>query len=286
MKVVRTIAEIRAETGAWKEQGGKIGLVPTMGYFHEGHLSLMRCARERCERVVTTLFVNPTQFGPNEDLDKYPRAFERDRDLAEKERVDILFCPDTIEMYGENYQTMVRVGKLSAGLCGADRPGHFDGVATVVTKLFNIVTPDVAVFGCKDFQQLALVRRLVRDLNFDIEIIGHPIVREPDGLAMSSRNKYLEGEDRKIATCLYRALQEAGRMYKENQDTLAAAELEEMARRIIEENGICRTEYASVVDQYTLEPMTRVDDNSVLALAMKVGSRVRLIDNCRIADMV
>lgn len=279
MRAITSIKELRSIVGSWRRNDESIGLVPTMGYFHEGHLSLMRCAKNECTRVITSLFVNPMQFGPNEDLDQYPRSFERDFSLAEKEGVDVLFCPANEEIYGENYQTTVRVEKLSTGLCGNDRPGHFDGVATVVTKLFNIVDPHVAVFGRKDFQQLALIKQLVHDLNFDIKIIGHPIVREEDGLAMSSRNKYLTGDDRKAATCLYSALWQARSMYKENTGTLSSAEVEAMARSTIEQHPQCKTDYVSIVHQLTLEPMTTVDENSVLALAMKVGGKVRLIDN-------
>lgn len=279
MILVRKVDEIRDQVRQWRLRGESVGLVPTMGYLHEGHLSLMRCAKRECDRVVTSLFVNPMQFGPNEDLDNYPRSLERDRELAQREGVDALFCPQDDEIYGKNYQTTVRVQNLSQGLCGADRPGHFDGVATVVTKLFNIVTPDIAVFGEKDFQQLALIRQLTSDLNFDTRIIGHPIVREEDGLAMSSRNKYLSTGDRKIATCMYAALQKARSLYLEKGAGMSSEEIEELARATIEENPQCAVEYTKVVHQLTLQPMAEVTDDSVLTLAMKVSGNVRLIDN-------
>lgn len=284
MILLSTVEKIRNQVREWHLKGESVGLVPTMGYLHEGHLSLMRCAKKECDRVVTSIFVNPMQFGPNEDLDNYPRSLDRDRELAERVGVDALFCPQDDEIYGKNYQTTVRVQKLSQGLCGADRPGHFDGVATVITKLFNIVTPDVAVFGKKDFQQLALIRQLTQDLNFDIRIIGHPIVREADGLAMSSRNKYLSGEDRKIATCMYAALQKARALYRENGEGMPAGEVEKLAIATIEANPQCTVEYTKVVHQLTLQPMDKVTDDSVLTLAMKVSGSVRLIDNGFLAE--
>ncbi|WP_163336680.1 pantoate--beta-alanine ligase [Desulfopila sp. IMCC35008] len=279
MILLSKISEIRSLVQEWRQKGESVGLVPTMGYLHEGHLSLMRCAQKECDRIVTSIFVNPMQFGPNEDLDNYPRSLERDRELAEKEGVDALFCPQDGEMYGSNYQTTVRVQKLSQGLCGADRPGHFDGVATVITKLFNIITPDAAIFGEKDFQQLALIRQLTLDLNFDIRIIGHPIVREADGLAMSSRNKYLSIEDRKIATCMYTALQKARVLYREKGEGMPSDEIEKLAKATIEANPQCAVEYTKVVHQLTLQSMEKVTDDSVLTLAMKVSGNVRLIDN-------
>lgn len=215
MKVISTVKEMQEQVSQWKSAQYSVGLVPTMGFFHKGHLSLMKTARDTCDKVVTSLFVNPMQFGENEDLDSYPRDQERDCALAQQEGVDVLFVPGSEDIYPKHFQTKISVTKLSQGLCGADRPGHFDGVATVVAKLFNIVNPDVAVFGQKDFQQLALIKQLVKDLNFQIEIIGNPIVREADGLAMSSRNKYLNSEEREVATCLYRAIQKAKGMLKQ-----------------------------------------------------------------------
>ncbi|WP_136799271.1 pantoate--beta-alanine ligase [Desulfosediminicola ganghwensis] len=279
MRIVRTTKELQQQANQWRSNGLTIGLVPTMGFFHEGHLSLMREARRKCDRVITTLFVNPMQFGPNEDLDSYPRSFERDQQMAEGEGVDLLFCPDPSEMYGEQFQTKISLDKVSQGLCGADRPGHFDGVATVVTKLFNLAKPHKAVFGQKDFQQLALIRQLVADLNFDIEIIGHPIVREEDGLAMSSRNKYLDANERKIAVCLSQAIGQAKKMLADAGGSLPAQEIITMAESMIEQHPECSVEYVSIVHQSTLRPMEIADGESVLAMAMKVNNKVRLIDN-------
>lgn len=284
MNVIGTVAEIRRQVDGWRREGRRIGLVPTMGYFHEGHLALMRWAKAHCDRVVTSLFVNPIQFGPNEDLDAYPRDFERDRRLAEEQQVDVLFCPEAAEMYGADFQTTVRVDRLSKGLCGANRPGHFDGVATVVTKLFNLVKPHVAVFGQKDFQQLALISQLVRDLNLDIEIFGHPIVREADGLAMSSRNTYLNDDERQIATCLYEALQKAREMVRDHGGAVAAEQVERVARETIECHSQCTVDYASVVHRQSLSAMETANADSVLALAVKISEKVRLIDNAPLAD--
>ncbi len=284
MKVIHTVEGIRDQVNEWHQQGLRVGLVPTMGFFHEGHLSLMRCAVGCCDKVIVTLFINPLQFGPNEDLDAYPRDFERDGALATAENVDVLFCPDSTVMYGRNFQTTVSVGLLSQGLCGADRPGHFDGVATVVTKLFHLTKPHVAVFGQKDFQQLVLIRQLVEDLNFDIEIIGHPIVREDDGLAMSSRNKYLDTEERKIATCLYKAIVEAKKMFRQSSGVLRAGEIKKMAYAMIETHPECCVEYVSVVNRQTLKEVETADSDSRILLAMKVNDKVRLIDNSPLAD--
>lgn len=284
MKHVKTVEGLRGIVNSWRSSGLRVGLVPTMGYLHEGHLSLMRCAKKNCDRVIATIFVNPMQFGPNEDLDAYPRDLERDSRLATETGVDVLFCPPPEEIYTDNYQTLVRVEKLSRGLCGGDRPGHFDGVATVVSKLFNITNPHVAVFGMKDFQQLSLIRQLVKDLNFDIEIIGHPIVRESDGLAMSSRNKYLSAEEREVATCLYKSILAARDMYKKRDGVLAATKVEEVAVQRINSHSHCSVDYAKVIHETTLEPVTNVDKHSVLTLAVKVGGKVRLIDNGYLDD--
>lgn len=279
MRTVRTAAELQRQANEWRSTGLIIGLVPTMGFFHAGHLSLMREARIHCDKVITTLFVNPMQFGPNEDLGSYPRNFARDQNLAEGEGVDLLFCPEPQEMYGENFQTTVSLSRISQGLCGADRPGHFDGVATVITKLFNLAKPHKAVFGQKDYQQLALIRQLVADLNFDIEIIGHPIVREDDGLAMSSRNKYLDAHERKIAVCLFRAIVQARKMLAEAAGNLPSEEIITMAEGMIEQYPECSVEYVGVVHKHTLQPMDVATADSVIALAMKVNDKVRLIDN-------
>ena len=284
MRIIETVQQLQHQADEWRKDGLTIGLVPTMGFFHEGHLALMRKAAEVCDRVVTTLFVNPMQFGPSEDLDAYPRNFERDRSLAENVGVDVMFCPGVEEMYGANFQTRVTLEKISQGLCGASRPGHFAGVATVVAKLFLAAKPHAAVFGQKDFQQLALIRQMVRDLNFDIEIIGHPIVREEDGLAMSSRNKYLDNHERTIATCLYQAICQAQEMYRERGTGSSAREVEEMAVALIESNRECKVDYARVVDRDSLEQVSACSDTSMLMLAVKVNDKVRLIDNAPLAS--
>ena len=286
MKVITHHKELQQQVDEWRHQGYRIGLVPTMGFFHEGHLSLMRKAASCCDKVITSLFVNPLQFGPTEDLESYPRNFERDCALAEKECVDILFSPDAGDMYGEKFQTKVTVGSLGNGLCGASRPGHFDGVATVVTKLFLAAKPHVAVFGQKDFQQLAIIRQMVEDLNFDIEIIGHPIVRESDGLAMSSRNKYLDERERKIAVCLYESIGRARQMFLEQGEGLASANVENMVKSHIEHHPECRVDYAQVVHRLTLQHVERCDNDSMLILAVKINNKVRLIDNSLLADSI
>lgn len=282
MQVIRTPGEMTAWAKLQAFEGRKTCLVPTMGFFHEGHLRLMRMAREHADRVIVSLFVNPIQFGPGEDLDAYPRDFDRDRRLAEQQGVDILFAPTDRDMYPEGFQTKVSVSRITGNLCGADRPGHFDGVATVVTKLFHITSADCAIFGEKDFQQLAVIRRMVRDLNFDIEIIGHPIVREQDGLAMSSRNTYLDAAERKSALCLSRAIALARE--KASGGITDTVQLSGLVRDFILSFPGTAVDYASFVDCRTLEPAERVDGNTLLALAVRINGRVRLIDNGMILD--
>ncbi len=262
----------------WSGAGGIVGLVPTMGYFHEGHLALMRRAGELADRVAVSLFVNPTQFGPQEDLAAYPRNFERDRDLAADAGVDVIFAPEAEDMYPLGFSTAVTVsGDLTKGLCGADRPGHFAGVATVVSKLFNIVRPDLAVFGKKDFQQLAVIRRMTADLNLGVEIVGHPIIREADGLAMSSRNTYLGGAQRESALSLCRALALARKMVAEGEHSAErlTVSLLEFIHSFLE----TAVDYISFVDQASLRAVAEVDEATVLALAVQIGGKVRLIDN-------
>ncbi|HBT97154.1 MAG TPA: pantoate--beta-alanine ligase [Desulfobulbaceae bacterium] len=278
MKRCIEVADIRECCQAWRRRGLSIALVPTMGFFHDGHLALMRRAKTLADRVVVSLFVNPIQFGPKEDLASYPRDLERDSALAAAAGVDALFIPTVSAMYGDGFETKVVLGALGQGLCGASRPGHFDGVATVVTKLFHIVAPDVAVFGEKDFQQLAIIRRMVADLDFNLRIVSQPIVRESDGLAMSSRNTYLTTEERQAATCLYRALVLAKTMAQRDERPTAAA-IERTVRDSIEENAGFTVEYATVVDRASLAPAAKIDENCLLALAVRVGGRVRLIDN-------
>ncbi len=277
MKIVYSVKEINSLSKKWKEKGYKVSLVPTMGCLHEGHLSLMRRAKSVTDKTIVSLFVNSKQFGPGEDLQSYPRQFQADCSLAEGEGVDVLFCPEPEEIYPENFQTSINVTLLSQGMCGKDRPVHFGGVATVVTKLFNITIPDVAVFGKKDFQQLVIVRQLTKDLNYDIEIIGAPIFREKDGLAMSSRNRYLDGAGRRTALCLSRAIHAARDLVKDRHDVAANTVIEKVKAIVAKAGG--KLEYAVVVNEFNLIPDKFVNKHSVLALAVKIGDSVRLIDN-------
>jgi len=267
---------MQAWSAAERRAGRRIVLAPTMGALHEGHLSLVREGKKSGDRLVVSLFVNPAQFGPSEDLAAYPRDFERDRNLLEKEKADVLFHPSAAEIYPERYQTYVEVEKLAPLLCGEFRPGHFRGVATVVAKLFNIVRPHAAIFGAKDCQQLQLIRRMTRDLNFDIEIVGCPTVREKDGLAMSSRNRYLSGEERAAALSLSRSLKRAESLVEEGEresERIIAA-----ARAEIEREPLARIEYARVCGPETLEEVARIEREAVLALAVRID-KTRLIDN-------
>lgn len=275
MRTIRTVAELRAELGPHRRAGRSVGLVPTMGAFHDGHVSLMRAARESAGVVVVSLFVNPSQFGPSEDLAAYPRDEARDAEIAAQAGVDVLFAPAADEVYPDGFQTTVAVGALAQTLEGAHRPGHFDGVATVVAKLLNMVAPDVAFFGQKDAQQALIVRRLVRDLDLPVRIEVCPTVREPDGLAMSSRNAYLGPADRARAVALARALEAAEAAVaagtREAPAVLAAAHAA-MASFDVE------PEYVALVATDTLAPVERVDGETLLALAARVGP-ARLIDN-------
>jgi pantoate--beta-alanine ligase len=272
MRTIRTVAELRA---ALADAPRPIGLVPTMGYFHDGHLSLMRAARAQNATVVVSLFVNPTQFGPNEDLDTYPRDEERDARLAEAEGVDFLFAPPVEEVYPEGFATTVEVGGLTGPLDGAARPGHFTGVATVVTKLFNMVRPDAAYFGQKDAQQALVIRQLVRDLDMPVRIEVCPIVREPDGLAMSSRNAYLTPEERTRALALSRALRAAERAVDLGE--VDAAAVLAAARGELDAAGL-EPEYLELRSMADLSPAQRLNGSTLLAVAARVG-RARLIDN-------
>jgi pantoate--beta-alanine ligase len=258
-----------------------VGLVPTMGGFHGGHLSLMRKARAACQRVAVSLFVNPTQFGPGEDLDRYPRDFGRDRELAAAEGVDVLFAPAAEDVYPEGYATYVEVERLTDGLCGTRRPGHFRGVATVVAKLFNICLPTTAYFGQKDYQQVQVIKRMAEDLNFDIKIEVLPIVRENDGLAMSSRNKYLSPEERRRATCLFHALRRA-------QELFAAGETRpgrysDEIKAVIEAQPSLRLDYAELVNPRDLTSVSAVEKGTVAAVAAFVDG-TRLIDNTLLGE--
>ncbi|MEJ2031686.1 MAG: pantoate--beta-alanine ligase [Deltaproteobacteria bacterium] len=279
MDVIRSPAEMKAWSNRAADEGKTLALVPTMGFFHKGHLSLMRLARRRAERTVVSLFVNPIQFGPTEDLDRYPRDFERDAALAAQEKIDVLFAPDAVAMYPEGFQTRIVVTELSSGLCGASRPGHFEGVATVVTKLFHIVRPRLAVFGEKDFQQLGLIRRMVKDLDMDIDIVGHPIVREPDGLAMSSRNAYLAPAERESARCLFRSIRHARKLAAGGEADAGC--LQATIEAMLTADPAVKVEYVAMVDETTLQPQKEINGSSRLALAVKIG-RTRLIDNGRL----
>jgi len=277
MQIIRRSADMTHWSKEVIAKGSSIALVPTMGYFHEGHLSLMRHAAKLADHVVVSLFVNSLQFGPGEDLSRYPRDFERDSSMAANERVDVVFAPTDEDMYAPDFNSRVSVEGLTEFLCGRQRPGHFEGVTTVVAKLFNIVKPHLAVFGQKDFQQLSVIRKMVRDLNWDIDIVGHPIVREDDGLAMSSRNAYLSEKDRVKALCLYRAIEHGRARFAAGltDPEQLTAEL----RDIISANSGVSIDYISVVDKDTLADKKIMDINSVLALAVRVGG-TRLIDNC------
>ena len=281
MKKITSLSEMSQQAAEWQRQGLKIALVPTMGCLHAGHLSLMHKAVALADRIIVSIFVNPMQFGPNEDFGSYPRQLEMDCRLAEKEGVHAVFCPDAQDMYGPSFQTKVSVANLSQGMCGADRPGHFDGVATVVLKLFHLTRPDVAVFGQKDFQQLAIIRRMTADLNLNIEIVGCPIVREPDGLAMSSRNKYLQGESRNQALCLSKAILAARRLVAESQTEISADTVISQTRELIAQAG-AKLEYAVVINKDSLQNESVITEKSVLAIAAKIGGKVRLIDNARL----
>lgn len=254
----------------------RIGFVPTMGYLHEGHLALVRKARELADVVVVSIFINPTQFGPKEDLAKYPRDFDRDASLLEQEKTDIIFFPDNKEMYPKGYSTYVQVRDLQNHLCGRSRTGHFVGVATVVTKLFNIVKPHFAVFGQKDYQQLKVIERMVQDLDMELEIIGYPTVREPDGLAMSSRNTYLSPDERSRALLISAGLKEAERLFRNG--TRDASLIQQEVERILNSKEGIDIEYVSIADPETLENVEQIKDRALVAIACHVG-KTRLIDN-------
>jgi pantoate--beta-alanine ligase len=276
MQIIEPISDMRQWSERQRRAGRRIIFVPTMGFLHEGHLCLVRDARLRGDLVVTSIFVNPTQFGPGEDFAAYPRDFERDRQMLEAEGVDVLFHPAAAQIYPDGAQTFVEVEKLSAPLCGAARPGHFRGVATVVAKLLNIVRPHAAIFGEKDFQQLQVIRRMVRDLLMDVEIVGHPIVREADGLAMSSRNCYLTAAERQAAVCLPRALCKAERWFQRG-DTAAAA-LVQLVGAELDKEPLAHVEYVRLCDAETLDEVVEIRAPAVLALAVRIG-KARLIDN-------
>ncbi|WP_027868528.1 pantoate--beta-alanine ligase [Eubacterium sp. AB3007] len=281
MKTVTTIADLRAQVKEWKKEGLTVGLCPTMGYLHEGHASLMDKSVSCCDRTVASVFVNPIQFGPTEDLATYPRDFERDCQLLEEHGVDLVFHPEDREMYAEDFSTFVDMQVLSTTLCGASRPIHFRGVCTVITKLLNTVNPDKIFFGQKDAQQLAIIRRMVRDLNFDVEVIGCPIVREPDGLAKSSRNTYLSAEERKAALILSRSIR-LGQDLCEGGERNSAALLGAMKDKLATE-PMANVEYVEVVNGENMQPIDTFQEGDLVAMAVRIGS-TRLIDNFTVGD--
>ena len=273
MMIVSTLEELRS---ARPLLDGPLGLVPTMGYLHEGHLSLVRTAKAECRVVAVSIFVNPTQFGPNEDLSKYPRDLERDLHLLEDAGVDLVWTPAPEDMYPQGYQTWVEVEQMTLPLEGAQRPGHFRGVTTVVAKLFNAVGPAKAYFGQKDAQQTAVIRQMTRDLNFPVEIVVCPIVREPDGLALSSRNVYLDPQERKAATVLHRALTAASALYDKGERD--AGKLRQVMQATLAAEPLARMQYVSCADYDTLQELEEVKGKSLLSMAVFMG-KTRLIDN-------
>ena len=282
MMIAESIEDVRSQVAEWKRAGLRVGLVPTMGYLHEGHASLVRASVARCDRTVASVFVNPTQFGPGEDLEAYPRDFERDCALLEANGCNMVFHPTPETMYAPGFATYVEIlSDMPKRLCGKTRPIHFRGVCTVVTKLFNIVTPDVAFFGQKDAQQLAIIRRMTRDLSMPVEIVGCPIVREPDGLAKSSRNAYLKGPERTAALVLSRAVALGQRRVREGERN-AAALLADM-KALIEAEPLARIDYVEAVDGVTMEPVTELADGVLVAMAEYVGA-ARLLDNFTVGD--
>jgi pantoate--beta-alanine ligase len=277
MILSHSVQKIRALVKRAKDKGKIVGFVPTMGALHEGHLSLVRAARKECDFVVVSVFVNPTQFGPGEDYQRYPRTFKQDKSFLIKEGVDLVFCPDVREMYPEHFSTCVEEVVLSSYLCGKSRPGHFKGVCTVVAKLFNIVQPDRAYFGQKDCQQVRIIKRMVRDLNFSAQIRVLPVVREKNGLAMSSRNSYLTGKERKKTAVLYRSLRTAKKKIKEGERSSKKI-ITMMSAMIKEEIPSAKIDYIRVADPDTLEEVRIIKEKVVVALAVYIG-KTRLIDN-------
>jgi pantoate--beta-alanine ligase len=276
MELFKTVSEMQSWSKQTTKQGKTICLVPTMGYFHKGHLSLIEKGRTQYDKIVVSIFVNPTQFGENEDLDSYPVDLENDLSLAEKLHTDVVFLPPKEEIYNKNFQTYVELEKLPNHLCGFSRPVHFKGVATVVAKLFNIVMPDAAVFGQKDYQQLRVIRQMTKDLNFNIKIIGAPIVREGDGLAMSSRNTYLTPEQRKSGLCLSKSIEKAKILIRQGE-TDTEVILNKISVYINSFEGV-QIDYTALCDPETLDKVKMVNGKTLFALAVKIG-KTRLIDN-------
>jgi len=278
MEVTSKVAELQGKIKGWKQKGLRVGFVPTMGYLHEGHLSLVREAKRRNDRTAISIFVNPKQFGPAEDYNVYPRDFKRDVALLEKEGVDLIFYPGVEEMYPAGYKTYVEVEDLENKLCGRSRPGHFRGVCTVVLKLFNLIRPDEAYFGWKDAQQVIILKKMVEDLNLPVKIRPMPLIREEDGLALSSRNIYLNQQERQAALVLYRSLDLAEKMIKNGERE--AARIRQQMVNLISAEPLARIDYVEIVDLQTLEPLTTIEGDALVAVAVYFG-RTRLIDNLR-----
>ena len=281
MIVAETAKQVITEVSDWKKKGFTVGLVPTMGALHEGHASLVKAAAETCDKVIASVFVNPTQFSESEDLESYPRNFERDCEILEQNGCDLVFHPGVEEMYPQGFATYVELrSDMTRQLCGKSRPEHFQGVCTVVSKLFNIASPDKAFFGEKDAQQLAVIRRMSRDMSYGIEIVGCPTVREEDGLAKSSRNSYLDKAERKAAAVIRKAMDEAENMLSENIVDVKA--LKDRMREIIDSEPLARIDYIEIVDGGTLMPVDTAGAGSLVALAVYIGN-TRLIDNFTVA---
>lgn len=281
MKTIKELNEMQVRAEEFRQAGKKIALVPTMGALHEGHLSLMDYGREKADIVVVSIFVNPIQFGPKEDFEKYPRNLEGDSRMTEKRGVDIIFSPEAGSFYSQSFQTYVTVDQVTQNLCGASRPGHFRGVTTVVCKLFHIVKPHLAIFGQKDFQQVCAIQQMVEDLNMDVEVVGRPTVREADGLAMSSRNVYLSPEERFSARSLSRALNEAQTLFKMGERKTDV--ILNQVLSLINQHPNIRIDYAKICHPKTLEDILVIEGRGVLALAVWCGT-TRLIDNCVLED--
>ncbi|MDI6846088.1 MAG: pantoate--beta-alanine ligase [Candidatus Saccharicenans sp.] len=279
MKIVTTVEELKERVRSWKKEGRRIGFVPTMGYLHEGHLSLVRESKKRSDVTVVSIFVNPKQFGPAEDYQIYPRDLERDRKLLEKEGVDLIFYPSVEQMYPEGYRTYVEVEGLQDKLCGRSRPGHFRGVCTVVLKLFNLVEPDEAYFGWKDAQQVIIIRKMVEDLNLLVKIVPLPLVRDHDGLALSSRNTYLNPQERQAALVLKKSLDLAEQLIKSGERDAGA--IRQKMVELVSSEPLARMDYVEIVDLKNLEPLEKIEGDVLVALAVYIG-RTRLIDNLRI----
>jgi len=277
MEIIETVQEMQQRSEMLRSKGVTLALVPTMGFLHEGHLSLMRVGKRHADKLIISIFVNPTQFGPTEDYAEYPRDMEGDLEKAQSVGVDMVFSPSVEEMYPQEFQTKVSVAEVTRHLCGLARPGHFDGVTTVVAKLFHITKPHIAVFGQKDYQQLTVISRMVMDLNMDIQIIGAPTVREPAGLAMSSRNAYLSPEERESALCLKKSLDLAEQMFQQGERD--ALKIKGAVEAFIKKHSFTEIEYVNLCDPTLLNDLQKLGDENLLALAVRVG-KTRLIDNC------